>query len=407
MALHQFEAEAESTAEQLLRSASPLGRSGSIEHLQDQIERLRTQLRIAVIYSGDKSADGTVIYPTFNPRSWKSYEAVAQDIADALIRIGFRHVIVVPEDMYLAKRLQREGIHLAWLNTGGVQGYNPMSHAASMLEMLGIPYVGHDPLTAGILDNKHAFKRDLVHLGIPTAPFMTWHLARGPFRPKVNSRFIRTFNEHWGPFVVKPVSGRASLHVHFVEDEADLPDAVTKVYDATDNHVLIEAYLPGREFCVAVNGPVVAHAGKLTRRNEPFVFAAVERLLEPDERICISMDLRPISANRVWSLNPIADANEFGQLHEIGREIYMEMSLEALIRLDVRADAAGKLHVLEANPKPDLKAPTKDVTSLVCAGLSSHGMSYDDLILTLLADRLDHLFSQRRGILVHLTALLK
>lgn len=407
MALHQFETETELAAEQLLRSASPLRRSGRIEQLQAQIDQLRAQLRFAVIYSGDKSADGTVIYPTFNPRSWKSYEAVAQDIADALSRIGFCNVVVVPEDMHLAKRLQRERIHMAWLNTGGVQGFNSMSHAAAMLEMLGIPYVGHDPLAAGILDNKHAFKRDLQHLGIPTAPFMTWHLARGPFRPKVNSHFIRTFKDHWGPFVVKPICGRASLHVHFVEEEADLPDAVAQVYGATDNHVLIEAYLPGREFCVAVNGLVVAHDGKLSRRKEPFVFAAVERLLEPNERIFTSMDVRPISANRVWSLDPVADANEVAQLHEIGREIYLEMSLEALIRLDVRADAVGKLHVLEANPKPDLKAPTKDVTSLVCAGLSRHGMSYDDLILSLFADRLDHLFSQRRGSVTHLTSLLE
>jgi len=47
------------------------------------------------------------------------------------------------------------------------------------------------------------------------------------------------------------------------------------------------------------------------------------------------------------------------------------------------------------------------VTSLVCTGLASQGMSYDDLILSLLADRLDLLFSQRRGTVTHLTDLLK
>jgi len=53
--------------------------------------------------------------------------------------------------------------------------------------------------------------------------------------------------------------------------------------------------------------------------------------------------------------------------------------------------------VLEANPKPDLKRPSGEETSLVCAGLSKHGMDYEDLILSLLADRLNTLFSQRRA----------
>ena len=63
--------------------------------------------------------------------------------------------------------------------------------------------------------------------------------------------------------------------------------------------------------------------------------------------------------------------------------------------------------VLEANPKPDLTFPTKDTTSLVCANLAAHGMSYDDLIMSLISDRIDLLFSQRRQSVAHLTALLK
>lgn len=377
-----------------------------IEDLQADIERLAGRLRIAVVYGGDKAADGAVIYPTANPRSWKSYEAVARDIATALERLGFRQICLLPDDMRLSERLRQQNIHLAVLNTGGVQGYNPMAHAPALLEMLGIPYVGHDPLTAGTLDNKHAFKRDLVCLGIPTAPFITWHLARGPFRPKVNSRFIRAFKDHWGPFVVKPVSGRASLHVHLVEDEADLPDVVAEVYHATQNHVLIEAFLPGREFCVGACGPVTARRGQLMRRTEPFVFSPVERVFAADERIVESMDVRPITTDRVRALDPGPDFAEIAQLHELGRQVYLDFNLEALVRLDVRADAAGRLYVLEANPKPDLKYPSGQATNLICAGLGNYGMDYDDLVLSLLANRLDFLLSHRRAAVPHIVRLL-
>ena len=385
-----------------LVAVSPADR---IEKLEGVLERLLPRLRIAVIFGGDKSADGAVIHPTVNPRPWKSYEAVARDIADALTRIGFRHVHLIPEDMRLGDRLRHEGIHIAWLNTGGVQGYNPTCHAAAMLEMFGIPYLGHEPLAAGTLDNKHIFKRELVSLGIASAPFMTWHPARGPFRPEMNVRFHQIFGDHCGPFVVKPVSGRASLHVHFVEDVADLPDAVAEVYHATENLVLIESYLPGPEFCVTVCGPVIAQGGRLRLCSEPFVFSAIERAFEPNERIFTSMDLRPINADRFRVLDSVGDAALIAQLEELARAIFLEFNLESIIRLDLRANVAGRLCILEANPKPDLKRPTNEATNLACAGLWAQNMDYDDLILSLLADRLDFLFNYRRRAIQHLTAL--
>ena len=71
--------------------------------------------------------------------------------------------------------------------------------------------------------------------------------------------------------------------------------------------------------------------------------------------------------------------------------------MESLVRLDMRMDDDGEIYILEANPKPDLKQPDGGKTSLVCAGLSQLGMDYDDLILTLIADRIDLLFCQKRG----------
>ncbi len=382
-------------------------RSNRIEELQDQIETLKSRLRIAVIYGGDKNAEGAVINTTINPRAWKSYEAVARDIAGALQRLGFQHVQVMPEDMRIAKRLRDDDIHLAWLNTGGVQGYISMSHSAALLEMLGIPYVGHDPLTAGMLDSKHIFKRMLKSLDIPTAPFMTWNLAQGPFEPESNLRFREVFRTYTGPYIVKPVSGRASLNIHVVDQLSELPRVVEAVCSATENHVMIESYLPGREFCIAVCGPVVSKQGVLERRHSPFAFAAVERRLENDEMIFTSMDVKPITTKRVNILDPNDDADIIQRLKNLARDIFQEINLETLIRLDLRLDGNGELNVLEANPKPDLKAPTEEKTSLVCTALESLGMSYEDMILSMLADRLDLYLSQRRGSITRLAEMLK
>lgn len=372
-------------------------RRSRVEELERQIERLLPRLRIAVVFGGDKSAEGAVINCTVNPRPWKSYEKVAHDIAAALRRIGFREVATLPDDMQLGERLRRAGTHFAWLNTGGVQGFGAMSHAAAMLEMFGVPYLGHDPITTSILDTKHLFKRELALLGLPTAPFMAWHPARGPLEPQHNPRFRQAFGDYPGPFVVKPVSGRASHHVRLVEDVTRLDGMVAEVYAATDNHVLIESFLAGAEYCIAVAGPLVARDGRLVRLNGPFTFSAIERRLDEGERIFTSMDHRPITVDRIRLLTADNDRPLHDRIHALGRAVFEELDLETLIRLDLRADAAGRLYVLEANPKPDLAAPVAERTSLVCAGLVDHGMSYDDLILGLLADRLDILFCQRRG----------
>jgi D-alanine-D-alanine ligase len=376
------------------------------EQLGSQIDELKAKLRLAIVFAGDKTSSASVIYQAQNSRSWKSYEAVATDIKEGLQEAGFKHVDLMPEDMHLGERLRRHGAHMAWLNTGGVQGYNAAAHAASALEMAGVPYVGHNPIAATTLDNKHAFKREAVCAGLPTAPFTTWDMSRGQFRPELNSRFLRAFGDYTGPFIVKPVSGRASLNVHFVESRTDLPQAVADVHGATNNLVLIEQYLPGREFCVAVSGPVLSRKGAIEIGAEPFAFGVLERIFSKDERIFTSMDVKPINGDRFKHVDPAEEPELCSGLLRLAREVFLEFGLETLVRLDVRCDEAGGLHILEANPKPDLKRPSPSSTSLIAAGLERSGLSYEDLLVSLLADRLNFLLRHRTASMAHVFDLL-
>lgn len=268
----------------------------SFSLLPDYFAVLHRRLRIAVVYGGDNREPNAVIQPTHHPRPWKSYRTVAEDIANALKEIGFQHVETLPDDMNLPQRLRELNIHLVWLNTGGTQGYNPVSHTPAMLEMLGMPYIGHNPLNSSILDNKHVFKLSLQGGGIRTAQFVTWHPALGNFVWFVNSaQFKQAFRDYKGPFVVKPVSGRASLNVHVAQTVDQLAPLVSDVYLATRNTVLIERYLAGKEYCVSVCGALLHQNGQFMKRTQPFAFAALERVLSKDESIFTSMDKKPIT----------------------------------------------------------------------------------------------------------------
>jgi D-alanine-D-alanine ligase len=359
-------------------------RAGVLAHA---LERLRPRLRLAVIYGGNGDTPGAVMRRTYNPRPWKSYEGVARDITGALKALGFPGVEVFPEDKHLAGRLAVFEPDLVWLNTAGVQGDAPMAHAPALLEMLGIPYVGPNPLNAAALDAKHVFKTQLQGLGLPTPPFATWAEGDG------TGVFAAILPGHTGPFIVKPVHGRASLLVEIAETRADLPRVAATVAAHGGAIVLIEPFLGGAEYCVSVMGPVVCRGATVEVKQTPFAFSAIERRLSPGERIAPSIDRKPITRASYRLLSAPDDAATCADLVGIAAAIFARMRLDSIVRIDLRRDAAGRMMVLEANPKPDLKRPDATATSLVSAGLVEHAMSYEDLILSILANRLaDYLF---------------
>ncbi|WP_063899449.1 hypothetical protein [Burkholderia ubonensis] len=374
--------------------------------IEANFDKLREQLRIAVIFGGDRRKEGAVINATHNPRSDKSYEYVADDILQALKNAGFKHVIKLPEDMNLASELVRHDIDMCWLNSGGTQGTASVTHAPAMLELLGVPYVGHNPLNAGILDSKHIFKSLLVTMGIDTAKFLV-------FDPSVESdmvmqkRIDEAFGDDSGSFIVKPVSGRASQHVHHVSRRHELLGVIHDIKRATHGQVILEKYLSGREYTMASIGPVIYRKGRLVDHQSPFVFSGVERVLERDEKIFTSMDVKKISNDRLMLLNPTFDPEAWGKMAVATKRIFSELNLSAGIRVDFRADEDGNIHVLEANPKPDLKRPTESQTSFICAGLPQFDMTYEDLILSMLLNRIHGLVTYQPQMAPKLVSLLQ
>jgi D-alanine-D-alanine ligase len=357
----------------------------------DILPPLKKRARIAVVYGGIARAGSSVINETINGRGSKTYEAVAHYIAGALRQLGFHEVELIPEDMHLAARLIERKIDLVWLNSGGIQGACPMSHAAAICEQAGIPYVGHSPGAVSLLDDKGLFKAKLASLGIPTADYLVVNPAQAVSLAALAERFKGQESER---FVVKPVSGRASLNVKVADRLANVPDLIEQVRAATGGGaVLVEEFLCGAEYAVAVDGAWVSQGGgkTITMLGRPHAFSAVERVLGDGELIWPSMDVREITDDRMkLTSGPIQAA-----LVTLAEHVYRDCGLETAVRLDIRADWSGTLRVLEANPKPDLAPPTDRSTSVICVGLPEAGMTYNDLILSILINRLDYLHTHR------------
>jgi len=365
-----------------------------LDHLPEILEALLPSLNIAVIHSGDHHRPGAVLNRTYHPRFWKSYRNVAENIQTTLMDMGFQKVFLLADDMSLQQELAKKKIHLAWLNTGGMQGRNSMSHTPGLLDMLGVPYIGHCPHNYAVLDQKVSLKRLARSFGIATPDFVVWDPMYHSKRNKFLKLLHGTMSEEGG-FVVKPVTGRASQYTHVIERINDLPDAVREIYGQTHNQVLIEKYLPGREFCVSGGPPLIHRDGAFHRLPDPFTFSYVERLLDQGERIFTSIDKVALDHSRAALLNKEENEGQINKLSAICRFFYREMALKYLIRLDLREDAKGVLNVLEINPKPDLKKPENGEFSLVAMGLEKQGLTYNDLILGLLGSYLDFTLTHR------------
>jgi len=362
--------------------------------MKDILKILYKELNLAVIYGGNSQKDNAVLYRTYNPRHWKSYKKVSQDIKNVLEEIGFENVFLMSDDMALLDHLKEKRIHMAWLNTAGVQGQNSIAHAPTFLEQLGISYIGHNPLNYSIMDHKVTFKWILKSFGFRTPDFFVWGPPRTARKITADDKgFFNRFQRKEGPWVVKPVRGRGSKFIHFATTIEEVNDAIFNIYNQTYDHVLVEEHLPGREFCVSVGPQVIYKNGKFQRNACPLAFSFLERLFSPGEMIFASLDQKPIDSKRARSILDLEHGDLVIRLSQIGHQLFRKLNLNYLVRLDLREDAQGNLHILEVNPKPDLKQPEPDVTSLVAMGLAGHGMTYKDLIFTLLGAHLDYLFT--------------
>jgi D-alanine-D-alanine ligase len=121
---------------------------------------------------------------------------------------------------------------------------------ATILDELGIPYVGSGPFAVAVATDKALAKKVWGHAGLPTAPF---RVARNkqdcaPFRHSPPFDY---------PLFVKPVAGRGSAGIDkssVVHDYDQLVVEVQKRYQSIEQPVLVEPFLQGREITWGIVG---------------------------------------------------------------------------------------------------------------------------------------------------------
>ncbi len=247
------------------------------------------------------------------------------------------------------------------------EGYIP-----SMLEHLGIPYTASDPLTLNICLDKSRTKEILSYYGIPTSRFRV-----------VSDRDV-SFNSLHYPLMVKPLYEGSSMGVRdnsLVKTRREMQERVLWLLDNYHEPALVEEFLPGREFTVAILG----------NGSEARVLPIVEILFDS-----LPAGVNPIysyEAKWIWdrSSNPLKIFECPARLSDGLRAEIEDACLRAYsilrcrdwCRVDLRLDAAGRPHILELNPLPGI-LPRPEDNSCFPKAARAAGLGYNQLINSVL-----------------------
>ncbi len=147
------------------------------------------------------------------------------------------------------------GFDLLFLALHG--GVHEGGHLQALLDLAGLRYTGSGALGSALAMDKEVSKRLLREAAISTSD---WRVFSGA---EVDLALLG-----W-PLVVKPANAGSSVGVSVAHDPEELPAAIAAAR-AIDSIVLVEEYLPGREFTVGVLGEVALAAGEIVPEHEIF-----------------------------------------------------------------------------------------------------------------------------------------
>src|SRR5205809_1118543 len=161
----------------------------------------------------------------------------------------FGSVTRLEADQFFPQKLAVARPDLVFNMAEGWRGQNREALVPAICEYLNVPYTGSDPLTLALSLHKGRTKEILAYRGVPTAPFACIETTADLERVALPY-----------PVFVKPVaegSGKGVFADNRCDTAAQLGERARFLLDRYAEPVLVETYLPGPEFTVAIlgNGP--------------------------------------------------------------------------------------------------------------------------------------------------------
>ncbi len=287
------------------------------------------------------------------PDTIESIESALQDLGYQTDRIG--------SGKRLIDRLTRgERWDLVFNIAEGLHGTAREAQVPAILDLFQIPYTFSDPLTMTMALHKNLAKTIVRQAGILTPDFTL--VERMEDVDKVDLPL---------PWFVKPAAEGTSKGISAdskIENRQALRQACETLLRQFHQPVMVETYLPGREFTVGLAGS--------GRRAE--VLGTLEVILHPHAEAGVySYRNKEECEDLVYYklVRPEKD-KQVRESEEIALAVWRMLGCRDAGRVDLRCDAQGRPNFIEANPLPGLHPRHSDLP-ILCTSL---GIPYVSLI---------------------------
>jgi D-alanine-D-alanine ligase len=299
---------------------------------------------------------------------WDTPATIAA-VESALSHLG--KVVRLEANEDFPERLRQARPDIVFNIAEGFHGVNREAHVPAICEFYGIPYSGSDPFTLSLCLDKARTKETLTFHGIATPKFAVVEKLGDLEGAAESSNF---------PLFVKPLHEGSSKGItdrNLCWDRSQFFAQAKLLLENYNQPVLVEEYLPGKEFTCAVLG----NGDEATIL--PLVGMNFESLPEG------ALPIYGFDAKFVWD-RPENPLDIFQCPARITRELQASIERVTLnafrvlgcrdwARIDVRLDADGRPNVLEVNPLPGILPDPADNSCLPKAARAA-GIGYEELV---------------------------
>ena len=287
-------------------------------------------MKVAVIFNKDQITDADVIN-RFGMPTKERYPYSTIERAASSLESGGHNVRIIEGNMHVIDELQNfmpkvvrgERPGMIFNMAYGIQGQSRYTRIPAMLEMLGVPYVGSGPSAHAIALDKVMSKILFLRHHLPTPGF--WLFSR-PDEDLGPVRF---------PVIVKPKMEAISIGLKVVDNEKDMRAAVTSIIEEFQQQALVEEFIPGREFAVAMLGN--------GRSLETLPIIEIDLAGDPNA-------IQTLDDKMKHPRGKICPANIHGeaadQLRKLAMDAFNALGLFDFSRVDFRMDPNGQLYIL-------------------------------------------------------------
>lgn len=246
----------------------------------------------------------------------------------------------------------------------GLHGIARESQVPALLDAYEIPYTFSDALVCALTLHKGMAKRIVRDLGLPTANFT---VVENEDDISAVAQASRPYQLRF-PLFAKPMAEGTSKGVTR-ESKIDEPEQLIRTCRSLLRQfrqpVLVEEYLPGREVTVGLVG---------TGEEAQVVGVMEVLLLDGAEQESYSYQNKKDWEGKItYKLVK----GEFGaEAEQLALNVWRGLGCRDGGRVDLRADASGKLNFIEVNPLPGINPVLSDLS--IMSGLA--GWTYRQLI---------------------------